>query len=691
MDNHEIATFEEVLKKEKDIAFVNVLIVDDDPFILTALEKTLSVEECRILKAQQGKTAIEILKKIPLAVIICDYHMPDVSGLEVLKESLRLQPDCVRIVLTGVSDLKVIEQLINIGQISQFVVKPWDHAALVQTMHASIEKYQLIVENRRLHVLAQKQHEKLEENHHNLQKELLIGGQIQEVLLIGKAPENIPGIVIEAHTIPSKEIDGDFLDFYRPNSEILDVVIGDVMGKGLPAALVGTAVKMQIARFAIPFTPIKSYNKKNGWLNEVLAPCDILQRVQQEIAVPLIELEYFATLIYGRFHFARQTFSFIDCGATKPLHYSASHKRALPLSGVNTPLGITQEDVYQEFEVSFQDKDLFVFYSDGMTEGRAPDGQLFGIERLTKLIEENAEKSPKELYLKLKESIMAFTQKKTFDDDLTLMIIQIADIEKLPSQKEGITGKFSADILQLKNVRDFVTRLCLKIPGDVSRFTSQLQLAINEVFCNIVKHGYKENSLGQVEIKGELTENGLWLDIADSGISFDPSKIQDPSLAGDRDSGFGLFMVKQLVDQISYSCKEAHGKMNHLRLFKRFLDVEDFMEITLKKEDHVLVISPEGDNLDAKETAAFKQRVTELVSNAKIYQVVLDLQHLHFIDSSGLGAILSLLRFLNSQGGDLKVVGMKKPVRAVFELVCMHKIFEIYNTTEDALKAFKSH
>jgi anti-sigma B factor antagonist len=69
--------------------------------------------------------------------------------------------------------------------------------------------------------------------------------------------------------------------------------------------------------------------------------------------------------------------------------------------------------------------------------------------------------------------------------------------------------------------------------------------------------------------------------------------------------------------------------------------------------------------------------------------VILDLGRLRFIDSSGLGAMLSCLRQLNAAGGDLKLCGMSKAVRAVFELVRMHKIFDIYGTREQAVSAFQ--
>ncbi len=113
------------------------------------------------------------------------------------------------------------------------------------------------------------------------------------------------------------------------------------------------------------------------------------------------------------------------------------------------------------------------------------------------------------------------------------------------------------------------------------------------------------------------------------------------------------------------------------------------MDLKTAQSNHILIITPEGEHLDAKEAPQFKESVIKLITKEDINQVVLDLQHLQFIDSSGLGSFLSILRALNTQGGDLKLARMNKPIRTMFDLVCMHKIFEIFNSTEDAMRSFK--
>jgi anti-sigma B factor antagonist len=110
------------------------------------------------------------------------------------------------------------------------------------------------------------------------------------------------------------------------------------------------------------------------------------------------------------------------------------------------------------------------------------------------------------------------------------------------------------------------------------------------------------------------------------------------------------------------------------------------MEIASDKMGDVEVAAVPVEELDASNAGEFKRDIAPVLeANTTL---VLDLSRLRFVDSSGLGAFLSCLRRLNAKGGDLKLCGMSKQVRAVFELVRMHRIFEIYGTKEEAVRAF---
>lgn len=115
------------------------------------------------------------------------------------------------------------------------------------------------------------------------------------------------------------------------------------------------------------------------------------------------------------------------------------------------------------------------------------------------------------------------------------------------------------------------------------------------------------------------------------------------------------------------------------------------MEIEHSMKNNILIINLEGDRLDAKDASKCKQDVLNLINKIERYQVVFNLNKLNFIDSSGLGVLLSILRFLNTHGGELKLSSITKPVLTSLELVSLHKIFEIFNNPDEAANSFDKH
>lgn len=112
------------------------------------------------------------------------------------------------------------------------------------------------------------------------------------------------------------------------------------------------------------------------------------------------------------------------------------------------------------------------------------------------------------------------------------------------------------------------------------------------------------------------------------------------------------------------------------------------VDITIEQLEDVIMVTLPGEYLDASTVKNFKSDISPVIDGSGNH-VVFDMSQLQFIDSSGLGAILSCLRKLNGAGGDLKLCSMTKPVRALFELVRMHRIMDIYNSREEAVSAFK--
>ncbi|MBI5213259.1 MAG: response regulator [Nitrospirae bacterium] len=147
-------------KQKKEI--FNILFVDDEENVLRSL-KRLFIDDSNIevFTALSGKAGLEILKNNDIAVIVSDQRMPEMSGAQFLEKAKRLQPDSVRIVLTGYADVNAAMDAINKGGAFKYITKPWDDNDLMLSVLNSIETYRLKKENRRLSELTKKQNEEL--------------------------------------------------------------------------------------------------------------------------------------------------------------------------------------------------------------------------------------------------------------------------------------------------------------------------------------------------------------------------------------------------------------------------------------------------------------------------------------------------------------------------------------------------
>ena len=110
------------------------------------------------------------------------------------------------------------------------------------------------------------------------------------------------------------------------------------------------------------------------------------------------------------------------------------------------------------------------------------------------------------------------------------------------------------------------------------------------------------------------------------------------------------------------------------------------MDVRCEPVNDVMVVVPAGPLLDASTAGEFQQAMTPVLEAHS--QILVDLSRLSFVDSSGLGVFLTCLRHVQSQGGELKLCGLLPPVRALFELVRMHRLFHIFDTQEAALGTF---
>lgn len=133
------------------MAPVRILFVDDERNVLRSLERLFLEEEYEIFTAASGREGLETLEQSgPFQLIVSDYRMPSMNGVEFLSEVYRRWPETERIILSGYADTAAIVAAINEGRIYKFIAKPWNDDELLQTIREVLDRYELRASNRRL-------------------------------------------------------------------------------------------------------------------------------------------------------------------------------------------------------------------------------------------------------------------------------------------------------------------------------------------------------------------------------------------------------------------------------------------------------------------------------------------------------------------------------------------------------------
>lgn len=377
------------------------------------------------------------------------------------------------------------------------------------------------------------------------EREATIGFRIQQMLLLTQPPTDVPGVQVAALTIPSLRIDGDFYDFFKHQDQCFDVIVADVMGKGIPAALLAAATKSNFLEALCHLIAIS----RSGQMPE---PKEIVTLAHADMVRQLIDLESFVTLSYARFDLMRWRLDLVDCGHTGTIVVRASDGTCEIVHGDNLPLGILEGEIFDQMSIAFEPGDLFLFYSDGITDLRNPAGEFYGADRLTEYVRINRELQPRALVDAIRADALAFAQSDRFGDDLTCVAVKIMQARPPLAHAEV---EIRSDVQDLRRARAFVRDVCCRAPGAVlgDDEIASLELAVNEAASNIMKHAYHGRRDQRIRLDADAFPDRVVIRLHHLGDSFDPASVPAPALDGSRESGFGVYLITNSVDEVRYS------------------------------------------------------------------------------------------------------------------------------------------
>jgi phosphoserine phosphatase RsbU/P len=247
-------------------------------------------------------------------------------------------------------------------------------------------------------------HEQLIEKK-RLEGQLEVARQVQLELLPAKDPQ-LEGYDISAYNFPTEEVSGDYYDWVRIYDDQIGLVIADVSGKGVPAALLMAFLRASLrAATHIGYSPHISMAKVNYLLWES------------------IERNQFVTAFYGILDVTNKTLSYTNAGHNPPLLLDKDGNSQFIERG-SLPLGMFRDTRYHEYYLTTKPGDVLVLYTDGVTEARSPSGEEFGRKRLAGAVGKHRNLAARELISAVQREVIEWTDGKGSGDDVTFFVIK---------------------------------------------------------------------------------------------------------------------------------------------------------------------------------------------------------------------------------------------------------------------------
>ncbi|MBX3009327.1 MAG: SpoIIE family protein phosphatase [Melioribacteraceae bacterium] len=380
-----------------------MLVVDDEPdlesMIRQKFRKKINEGRYEFVFASNGLEALSrLLEHKDIGIVLSDINMPEMDGLTLLAKLNELRNPALRtVIVSAYGDMDNIRTAMNRGAYD-FVTKPIDFIDLETTIEKTIKELETIRS-------AIAEHDKLIA----MQTDLDTARNIQSAILPKKFPPfpEIKEFEIFAAMEPAKEVGGDLYDFFLLDNNRVGFVIGDVSGKGVPAAIF-----MAVSRTLIRATALKG-----------IPPEECLTYVNHLLCNESVA-SMFVTVFYGVLDYKKGTLIYANGGHNPPYILSKEGElKALELTG-GLALGVVDGIGYKSKSVQIANGDLIYLYTDGVTEAMNKDYELYSDERLELLIKENCGINVNDIVSRTLDDIKIHADGEVQSDDITILAVK---------------------------------------------------------------------------------------------------------------------------------------------------------------------------------------------------------------------------------------------------------------------------
>lgn len=263
-------------------------------------------------------------------------------------------------------------------------------------------------------------------------------------------------------------------------------------------------------------------------------------------------------------------------------------------------------------------------------------------------------------------------------------------------------GRFrmSSEASALASLREWL-RAELAALGVERPTGAALVLAVGELCANSIEHAYEGRGGQPIDVSIQGFEDRLVIEVEDFGRTFDASAYVEPDLDTVPDHGLGLHLVHRIADSVSVDVHRERGtrwtlvklRPGHPAADRSHAEPDpvparsgETMHIDVTRSAAITVVVPRGD-LDLAASDQMKRTLTALVDEGAL-KVLVDLEQVGYVDSSGLGALVAALKHARGAGGELRLCALQDDVRAIFEMTRLSRAVTIHTTRGEALGAW---
>jgi sigma-B regulation protein RsbU (phosphoserine phosphatase) len=509
-----------------------VLAVDDTPENLDVVKGILT-PEYTVRAATSGAMALKIIEKQRPDIVLLDIMMPEMDGYEVCRriKANAATRDIPVIFLTAMDQTTDEAKGFDLGA-ADYITKPVNPPILEARVRTHLALKFAMDDLHSAYAVIKKQKDRMQE-------ELNVGRDIQMSMVPVEFPPFPNRDEFDLHAVldPAREVGGDFYDYFFVKEDEICLVVGDVSGKGVPAALFMAVTKTMLKTSAMGDP----------------SPASIFTRVNDELSADN-PASMFVTMFLALVNVRTGEFRYCNAGHNPPYLFHKGGALTCLNERHGPIIGAMPGIVYKEGKGQLAEDDMLYIFTDGVTEAMDANGNLYSETRLEEFLSDLECPTSRSVAEASLEEIEGYASGAEQADDITILVFRF-NRALGETAREVLELSIKADLSRIQLVNEAIDSFC-RDKGQPAGISQKLGIILDELLNNTISYGFSDDGEHEIQIQIEFAENRVVVTVRDDGVPFNPFDQVAPdttlSIEERGIGGLGVLLVQEMTDRQTY-------------------------------------------------------------------------------------------------------------------------------------------